>query len=134
MRNKEQMDYKAIRKLEKAAGTILFILLFVSLLLVFVPMRVSGSSAGVEGEERYHELEMSFLDVLDMRLRGYGYPDSGLTLNSIVYADGSRCYYVRIHHVRITDSGTEAWEELKLRIADLSFPIENCRVIYEIIP
>lgn len=134
MSNGEQMHYEAVRKLEKTVGTILFALLFVSLLLVLIPMKVSGSSAGVAGEERYHELEMGFLDVLDMRLRGYGYPDSGLTLNSIVYADGSRCYYVRIHHARITDAGTEAWEELKLQIADISFPIENCRVIYEIIP
>lgn len=131
---KEKIHCEAVRKLEKTEGTVLFAGLSVFLLLALVPMKVSGSGAGAAEEKAYHELEMSFLDVLDVRLRGCGYPDSGITLNSIVYEDGSRCYYVRIHHARITDAGLEAWEELKLQIADVSFPIEDCKVIYEVIP
>ncbi len=127
--------YEIVKCLEKKAGTVLFAVLLVLLLLALIPMKVSGNGGvGVSEEEAYHELEMCFLEVLDMRLRECGYNHCGLTLNSITDGDGSRSYYVRIHHARITDAGAEAWEELKLRISDISFPVENCSVTYEIVP
>ncbi len=128
------MLYKIVKRLEKKVGTVLFAVLIVFLLLTLLPMNVSGSNAGMTEEVSYHNFELCFLEVLDMRLREYGYSDSGLTLNSIIYADGSRCYYVGIHHVRITAIGTEAWEELKLQLSDISFPADNCTIIYEIVP
>lgn len=131
---KELMLYKMVKRLEKKAGMVLFTALMVLLLLALLPMNVSGSNAEMTVEESYHDLELCFLEVLDMRLREYGYADSGLTLNSIIYADGSRCYYVGIHHVRITAVGTEAWEELRLQLSDISFPVDNCTIIYEIVP
>ena len=134
MRYQEQGQYEAARGLEKKVGMVLLTILFIFLLLALIPMKVSGSSIDAAEEEAYYGLERCFLDVLDMRLREYGYTDSGLTLNSIIYVDGSRCYYVKIHHARITDAGAGAWEELKLQIADIPFPIENCSVTYEIIP
>lgn len=126
--------FEVVKKLEKTAGTLLFTLLIVFFLAALLPINASGSDAGMTEEESYHDLELCFLEVLDMRLREYGYSDSGLTLNSIIYADGSRCYYVRIHHIRITAAGTEAWEELRLRLSDISFPADNCAIIYEIVP
>lgn len=128
------MLYEVVKRLGKKAGMVLFTVLIVFLLLTLLPMNVSGRSAGMTEEESYHDLELCFLEVLDMRLREYGYSDSGLTLNSIIYADGSRCYYVGIHHVRITAIGTEAWEELRLQLSDISFPADNCTIIYEIVP
>lgn len=128
------MLYEVIKRLGKKAGTVLFIVLIIFLLLTLLPMNVSGSNAGMSEEESYHDLELCFLEVLDMRLREYGYSDAGLTLNSIIYADGSRCYYVGIHHVRITAVGAEAWEDLKLQLSDISFPVDNCTLIYEIVP
>lgn len=133
MRYKEKARYEAVRKLEKTIGTVVCVILSVFLLLALFPMKVSGSSAATVEIETYHDLEMCFLDVLDMRLRECGYPNAGLTLNSIIYADGSRCYYVGIHHARISNEGAEEWVELKSQIADILFPIENCSVIYEII-
>lgn len=126
--------YEVVKKLGKTAGTLLLTVLIVFFLSALFPMNASGSDAGMTEEESYHDLELCFLEVLDMRLREYGYSDPGLTLNSIIYADGSRCYYVRIHHVRITAAGTEAWEELRLRLSDISFPADNCTIIYEIVP
>ncbi|MDE6744424.1 MAG: hypothetical protein K2J95_11145 [Lachnospiraceae bacterium] len=134
MRFKEWEQYEAARGLEKKVGRVLFTVLFICLLLALIPMKVSGSSIEAAEETSYYDLERCFLEVLDMRLREYGYTDSGLTLNSIIYADGSRCYYVKIHHARITDAGAGAWEDLKLQIADIPFPIENCSVTYEIVP
>lgn len=116
------------------AGAVLFIVLTVFLLLALSPMKVSGSGAEAAEEESYHDLEMCFLEVLDVRLRECGYSGSGLTLNSIVNADGSRCYYVRIHHARITDEGAGAWEELKSQISDIPFPLKNCSIAYESVP
>lgn len=131
---KGQMLYGVVKRLEKKAGMVLFTILLVFLLLALFPMNVSGSNAGMTAEESYHDFELCFLEVLDMRLREYGYSDAGLTLNSIIYADGSRCYYVGIHHVRITAVGAEAWEDLKLQLSDISFPVDNCTIIYEIVP
>lgn len=130
---KEKARYEAVRKLEKTTGTVVCVVLSAFFLLALFPIKVSGSGAGTAEMKNYHDLEMCFLDVLDMRLRECGYPDAGLTLNSIIYADGSRCYYVGIHHAQISDAGPELWEELQPRIADISFPIENCSIIYEII-
>lgn len=131
---KGQMLYGVVKRLEKKAGMVLFTILLVFLLLALFPMNVSGSNAGMTAEESYHDFELCFLEVLDMRLREYGYSDAGLTLNSIIYADGSRCYYVGIHHVRITAVGAKAWEDLKLQLSDISFPVDNCTIIYEIVP
>lgn len=130
----KRVYYKAIKVLVKKAEIILFAMLIIFLLAALAPMKVSGSGAGAAEKESFHELEMRFLDVLDVRLQECGYSGSGLTLNSIIYADGSRCYYVGIHHARITEGGAEAWEELKLQITDISVPVENCSVVYKIVP
>lgn len=135
MRNRVMEKCELVKCLEKKVGTVLFTVLLVLLMLALIPMKVSGSGdMRVSEEESYHELEMCFLEVLDMRLQEYGYTHCGLTLNSIVDGNGERSYCVRIHHARITDAGAEAWEELKQGISDLSFPVENCSVAYEIVP
>ncbi len=128
------MMNEVVKRLEKKAGTVLFTVLIIFFLVAMLPMNASGSDAGITEQESYHDLELCFLEVLDMRLREYGYSDPGLTLNSIMYADGSRCYYVRIHHGKITAAGMEAWEELQFRLSDISFPADHCSIIYEIVP
>ncbi len=128
------MMNEVVKGLEKKAGTVLFTVLIIFFLVTMLPISASGSSAGMTEEESYHDLELCFLEVLDMRQREYGYSDPGLTLNSIIYADGSRCYCVRIHHGKITAAGTEAGEELLLRLSDISFPADHCSIIYEIVP
>ena len=108
--------------------TIMVIMLLFSLL----SMRVSGSNQTNDTDCTYfHELEMTFLDVLDNRLQEYGYADCGLTLNSIINADGTRNYYVQIHHLRMAEMDAAEWEELTGRLSDISFPADGCNITYE---
>ena len=114
-------------------GKVIVTIIFLCILLF--PMKVSGNNeTAVSDRESYHELEMVFLDVLDMRLTNCGYAGCGITLNSIVDLDGSRTYYVQIHHRRITSDDTEEWEALCAQLSDLSFPADRCSILYELVP
>lgn len=136
------MNSKVIKRqlaiLESIEKKFLLGILFITIILLctlLFPMNVSGSSENeVTSRESYHELEMVFLDVLDMRLTNCGYAGCGITLNSIIDMDGSRTYYVQIHHKRITGENIEEWEALCAQLSDITFPAERCEIFYKLIP
>lgn len=110
--------------------TIMVIMLLFSVLSI----RVSGSNqTEVTNRAYFHELEMTFLDVLDNRLQEYGYANCGLTLNSIINSDGTRTYYVQIHHLRMAEMDGTEWEELTGKLSDIPFPADGCSITYELV-
>lgn len=128
------MNSRVIRRQPGFLWGFLFVTAILLCILLF-PMTVSGSSENkVTSRESYHELEMVFLDVLDMRLTNCGYAGCGITLNSIVDLDGSRTYYIQIHHKKITDEGTAEWKMLCSQLSDITFPADRCEILYELVP
>lgn len=100
---------------------------------LFVGMIVISQSRISERaqEQYYKQQEQQYVKELRACLAEQGYENSGITLTSVTYADGSLTYTATIHHARIDRLDQAAREELSSRLAQFPTPHDNAPVSHE---
>lgn len=125
------------RFFEKRLKQTAFILATIGMIM-FLSFLFSIQAKGNENVEvvdrsYYHELEMTYLDVIDAQLTRCGYLNCGITLNSIIDLNGNRTYYVQVHHQRIDNMDDSGKLEIIELLEQIAFPVEQCSVSFEFV-
>ena len=103
-------------------------LVFAIGLIIGIALSVHGTSNIAESQrneylkaraEEYKEIIRDYLDE-------EGYSNAGLMLTYVTESDGSRTYFVSLHHKRLDALNKAEAEELKKNIASLSFGDDEC--------
>lgn len=84
-----------------------------------------------EKEEYYRGLEQEYVEEIRGLLEEKGYCNSGVTMNRVLQEDGSRQYFVTIHHRRIMKLDANQRKELLSECRAIEFPVENCNFCHE---
>ncbi len=107
------------------------------LLILICAFAISGTvlsqsrEAAKEQHEYYRMLEDEYVKEMRAFLEEQGYAFSGVTMNRVIYEDGSIEYKVMIHHRRISDLDAEQKEALLASCREIKFPVEGCSFRYE---
>lgn len=111
--------------------------IFTVMLVLVTAFCVSGTVNGKgkqdarAREQYYHAAEQEYVQEIRNFLEERGYCNSGVTMNSVIWEDGSREYTVLIHHRRIEKLSDEQRETLITECRSIAFPVENCSLSYE---
>ncbi len=79
----------------------------------------------------YREQEKELVHRTREYLSQAGFPNSGVTLTSVIEVDGSREYTLTIHHGKINKMDENSKESLKEELASLVFVADNCIFYHE---
>lgn len=90
-----------------------------------------ADSAYVEREEYFNTLEQEYVKNMRRLLSESGYANSGITMTSIIDADGAREYTVLLHHDRFEHLSDDDKAELISRLEEASFTEEKCTFFHE---
>ena len=86
--------------------------------------------AMIEQEEYFNVLEKEYVRSMRRLLAESGYANSGVTMTSIIEADGAREYTVLLHHDRFEQLDEAAKTELISKLDKASFSMEKCTFIH----
>lgn len=82
-------------------------------------------------EQYYQTAEREYVQEIRRLLKEEGFSNSGVTMNRVIEADGTREYTVTIHHRRIEGLSDEQKKGLLSECQELGFPVENCSIFHE---
>lgn len=123
------------KNINKNIKNFLFVVATV-LLLVGFSMTVYGKdNANKNANEKayYRQLENTFTEAVRVGLSSEGFNNCGITVNSVTRCGEKREYTVMIHHYLISEMNDEEQEELLAKLDGITYPYEECAVIYKII-
>ena len=106
------------------AATVILVLIAAFSFAGTVMSRTSCSDAELEGY--YKQLEEGLAEDTRAYLEEQGLYNSGVMVNRVVEADGSREYAVTVHHREIDRMSEEERTALSEELAGLTFADENC--------
>ena len=106
------------------AATVLLVLIAAFSCVGTVKSRTSCNNAELEGY--YRELEGKLAEDTKDYLEEQGFHNSGVMVNRVVEADGSREYTVTVHHREIDRMSGEERAALAEELNRLTFSDENC--------
>lgn len=122
-----------MKKLKDAAITVVFTVL----LILIAAFCISGTvfcrnKGGNQMEEQsWKVMEQEYVARLYSLLEEKGYCNSGVTMNRVIQADGSREYVVKIHHRRINRLDACGQAALLGECRKIAFPVEDCSFYHE---
>ena len=112
-----------------AAATVLLVLIAAFSYVGTVKSRTFCSNAELEGQ--YRELEERLAEETKAYLEEQGFYNSGVMVNRVVEADGSREYTVTVHHREISRMSGEERTALAGELALLAFADEKCTFCHD---
>ncbi len=87
---------------------------------------VSQSHISEQAQDEYRKAgEKEYVTALRSYLAQQGYHDSGVTLTSVMYADGVRTYTATIHHAAIDSLTEKERQDLRIRLEALKTTMQN---------
>lgn len=112
-----------------AAATLLLVMVAA---LSFVGTAICRAGSGREEQENlYREMEEQLIRDTREYLDLQGFPNSGVMLNRVVEADGSREYTLTVHHRTIDRMTEQERAELSAALTEFEFEDDVSRFWYE---
>lgn len=118
---------------KKTAFFIAITILSALVIAFFIGVTVISQSRISERAQKQYDKQQEQQYVKELRtwLAEQGYENSGITLTSVTYADGSLIYTATIHHARIDRLDPAKREELRGQLAQFPTPHDNAPVSHE---
>ncbi len=121
------------RRVNKKLLYVLTNLLLVMIITLSVKETVLSQNKNMVPIDAKHNrmIENEYIAEIRAWLEEEGYGNCGITMTKVVEQDAPKEYTVLIHHKKINNLNNTEKEELKKELAEVDFPLENCRFQHE---
>ncbi len=111
---------------ETAVISMIVMLMSITAFCIFEIILLQDKNNILGKEQYYRRAEQEYVQEIRDFLEQKGYGSSGVTMNKIIEADGTREYTVLIHHKRIDSLDDEGRRRLANECREIEFSVEGC--------